>query len=713
MRHPGRQLPSLVSGLVSGAGLLVLGAVLQAPVPPRPGPLDAAADPSRIAAAYARLPLGFERNLGQFDARVRYASCDADRCLFLSADEAVLSLGAAVALRLRLQGAGPAAAIEGLDPLPGRSHYLRGADPRRWRTDVPQYRKVRYRGVYPGVDLLFHGTQGALEYDLLVAAGADPGAIRLSITGTGPVHDEGGDLVLKTPAGELRQHRPVVYQVIGGVRREIPGSYARRGADLFAFQLSSWDRGRPLVIDPVLSYSTYLGGGMGDAGDSIAVDAAGNAYMTRRTASTNFPATAGAFQRAAPGGGDAYVVKLNAAGTALIYSTYLGGSGDERGSGIAVDAAGSVYITGTTTSTDFPVTRGALQPGARGDGDAFVAKLNAAGSALIYSTYLGGSGSDGGGDIAIDAAGAAYITDVTKSADFPTTRGAFQAAGRGGDAFVAKLDMNRASSALVYSTYLGGGSTDHGNSIAVDAHGNAYVTGDTSSLDFPTTRGAFRTGAPGGGSDGFVSKLNAAGTALIYSTYLGGSSIDFGRHIALDARGAACVAGTTRSGDFPTSAGAPQKALAGGTDAYVARLNPAGSALLFSTYLGGSQHDRADGLALDPAGNAYVAGTTSSPDFPVTADALQKALRGDKDAFVAKVDTNRRGAALLFSTYLGGDGGDTGSGIAVDRSGNVYVTGSTSSGNFPTTPQAFQPVPGSRADAFMARIEDRPGTMRR
>ncbi len=412
---------------------------------------------------------------------------------------------------------------------------------------------------------------------------------------------------------------------------------------------------------------------------------------------------------------DAFVSKVNAAGSALAYSTYLGGSNDDTGRGIAVDAAGNAYVVGHTSSSNFPVTPGAFQTtfsinGVRG----FVSKLNAAGSALVYSTYLGGSssghGADAGTGIAVDAAGNAYVTGGTSSLDFPTTPGAFQTVyGGNDDAFVSKL--NATGSALVYSTYLGGSDGEGGSDIAVDAAGNAYVTGYTYSSNFPTTPGAFQT-AYGGNVDAFVSKLNASGSALVYFTYLGGSNDDTGRGIAVDAAGNAYVTGDAESANFPTTAGAFQSTFSGGGifsfgDAFVSKLHATGSALVYSTYLGGSEADEGVGIAIDASGNAYVTGVTSSSNFPITADAFQATFGGIYDAFVTKL--NGAGSDLVYSTYLGRSGNEggfgPGGGIAVDAIRNAYVTGNTTSADFPTTQGAFKTsFSGGFSDVFVSKL---------
>ena len=467
---------------------------------------------------------------------------------------------------MKLIDANPTPRVTGIEELSGRSNYFIGNDPAKWRTNVPTYSKVEYRDVYPGVSLVYYGNQQQLEYDLVVAPGADPSTIGLSFVGADRLEVDGdGDLVLHTAAGTIRQRKPVIYQEISGVRKEISGGYVFKGEHQVGFKVAAYDASQPLVIDPVLSYSTYLGGSADDQGLGIAVDAAGNTYVTGATNSTNFPKTAGVFDTTFGGGIcfgssclDVFVTKLDPTGSALLYSTYLGGTGNDIGFGIAVDGAGNAYVTGFTNSSNFPTTAGAFQTSFGGFDDAFVTKLDPTGSVLLYSTYLRGSGFDFGNGIAVDATGNAYVTGTTLSTDFPTTPGAFQPARRGGvgaDAFVTKL--NPTGSALVYSTFLGGTGGNFGSAIAVDTAGSAYVAGGTTATNFPTTVGAFQTSF-GGNRRAFVTKLDPNGAALVYSTFLARTGSDNGSAIAVDAAGSAYVTGATGSIDFPTTAGAFQ-----------------------------------------------------------------------------------------------------------------------------------------------------------
>ena len=536
---------------------------------------------------------------------------------------------APIVLRLQLRGANPTPQITGVEELPGASHYFIGNEQQQWRTHVPTYARVKYEAVYPGIDLIYYGNQGQLEYDFLVAPGADPQAITLSFTGTDALEiDAQGALVLHLPGGQVRWHTPVIYQEHDGITHRVSGGYMLRDSQQVGFALGPYDPTRPLVIDPVLVYATFLGGSNHDAGLGIAVDAEGAAYVTGVTASLNFP-RATPLQPVPGGGYDAFVVKLSPDGSQLVYATYLGGSGDENMfdglayGDIAVDAAGAAYITGSTTSRDFPTVQ-AVQPAHGGEPtDAFVAKLSPDGR-LVYATYLGGSGIDMGRSIAVDAAWAAYVTGQNQSEDFPTVR-PFQPA-HGGffkDAFVTKIDPT--GSHLIYSSYLGGNQGDLGFGIAVDTAGNAYVFGETGSPNFPTTPGAFDTacgtdGRCNGSGDLFITKVHATGETLVYSTYLGGSGedrISASHGIAVDTDGGVYVTGHTRSADFPNTYG---QHLNGPWDAFVAQLNPQGTALGYAVFLGGAGGDRAMRLPWTwptmPISRVAQAATSRPPQRP-------------------------------------------------------------------------------------------------
>jgi hypothetical protein len=575
------------------------------------------------------------------------------------------------------------------------------------------YSKVRFQQIYPGIDLVYYGNQRRLESDFVVSPHADALKIRMAIDGAEASLNDSGDLELHLPKGDFRFRRPVSYQDIDGIRKEVPSSYVLEASQV-SLKLGEYDHTRTLVIDPQLEYSTFLGGSGDEQGNGIAVDSSGNAYVTGFTTSSDFPTTAGVFQSSNSGAGfdEVFVTKIDPTGTSLIYSTYLGGSGNDTGYGIAVDSSGNAYVTGESGSNNFPTTPGVIQPAPLlANAHPFVTKLNATGSALVYSTYLGGSSLDYGYGIAVDGSGNAFIVGGTQSDDFPTTAGAFQTNLKGqSDAFVAKV--NSTGTALLYSTYLGGTGNELCQSqgcvgLAIDSTGSAYVAGFTTSTDFPITAGAFQTSNSAGLTGiGFVSKLNAAGSALVYSSYLGSSNGTVCASIAVDTSGDAYVTGDTESG-FPITPGALDSTdpAFGANKAFVTEFNPTGTALIYSTYLGGNSSTNGSAVVVDTSGNAYVTGTTMSSNFPTTSGALRTSLSGASDAFVSKL--NPTGSALIYSTYLGGGHDESGQWLAITNTGDVYVTGSTSSSDFPTTAGAFQTTKAGATgsfDAFVTRI---------
>jgi hypothetical protein len=698
---------------------------------------DSEPDRGRLRRAYGNLPLAFVENRGQTDARVRYYAHGPLYAFYLTHDALVLSFAkpaksggtaatgrpvGGVNLFLQFLGASPGVIIEGEGRAPGDVNYLVGDDRAQWRTHLPRYTRVVYRGLWRGVDLALVDESGSLKYEFHVQPGARVADIRLAYGGADSLMVDGsGSLLIGTAMGVLRDSPPVAYQDIGGKRMPVASRYVLRKANgakkAYSFVVGEGYRAEhPLVIDPGLGYSTFLGGTSHESPAALAVDAAGNAYVVGFTQSPNFPTTPGAFDRtgSASNNLDAFVTKLNATGTALVYSTFIGAGNSEWGRAIAVDAAGDAYIAGQTKSSSFPTTGGAFDRTFNVDNcprcgidqeDAFIAKLNAAGSSLIYSTFLGGTQFDDGMAIAVDTAGNAYVAGETGSSNFPTTAGAFDRTRNGEfDVFVTKL--NAAGSALVYSTYLGGSLVDLPGDIVVDSANTAFVVGDTRSPDFPTTAGAFDTTA-NGAFDGFVTRLNATGSALVYSTFLGGSDMEGAGSIALDAAGHAYVAGATPSADFPTTPGAFDTVLDGGYDAFVTKLDATGSLLVFSTFVGGSEGDSFSGIALDASGSVWLSGSTSSADFPATPDALDPSFNGSvTDAIVANLDA--AGESLLFATFLGGTSNEGSSDIALGT-GTIYVTGQTMSPDFPTTAGAFDRVWNGDpmifwADGYVAKL---------
>jgi len=614
-------------------------------------------------------------------------------------------------LRMTLLGANAAAHAEALDPLPGKRNYLIGADPAKWRTDVPTYARVRYDEIYPGISVVYYGHLDQLEYDFRIAAGADPGVIKFRFNPElQPRVATNGDLVLRFGGGELREPAPDVYQEISGERRPVAGRYVFSDKREVSFAVGDHDTTQPLVIDPSLVYSTYLGGAGDDPGSSIALDSSNNIYVAGTTNSANFPTQGAAFPNKA-GLSDIFVTKIAANGGSIIYSTYIGGGGQDRGDGIAVDSSDSAYIVGRadSSSTNFPTTPGVIGPTYRGgDFDGVAFKLNSQGNGLVYSTFIGAEDNDSTEGVAVDSSGSAFLTGGTKSQGFPITGSGFQTT-RSGDTDGYLMRLNATGTALMYSTYIGGSGTDRGSGVAIDSYGNAYVAGYTSAPDFPT-EDAFQNSF-GGSFDAFVSKIdtNANGPgSLLFCSYFGGIGDDKAYGVAIDSGGNNIyVTGQTSSNNLPVLNPA-QPAFGGSFDAFVAKISSAGTKI-YATYLGGTGDDRGTGIAVNSVGAAYVTGFTSSTNFP-TVTPLQIANGGGFDAFVAKL--NPAGSAFLYSTYLGGSANEsnttTGTStnpIALDASSDVYITGFTSSTNFPTaTP--LQPANAGSQDAFIVKITD-------
>ena len=637
------------------------------------------------------MPVYFEPNHGQVDSAVRFVARTPGHTVFLTGTGAVLTTKGHAPIRLQFHGASRRGAAEGVDRVPAVSNYFTGNRPSEWRTGVPQFGKVRYREVYPGIDVVYYGSDRNLEYDMVVAPGADPGLIDITYEGAHPKLTAEGDLLI----GGVRQHRPNIYQDVKGSRVAVAGSYRLQPDGHVRFSLAKYDRSLPLVIDPVVQFSQYLGTAGYDAGFAITVDEAGNSYITGNTNSITFPSQ-GKAQEFPGGNGDAFVAKYSPMGEQLLYITYLGGKQNDAGNGIAVDAQHNVYVSGFTLSMDFPMQNGAQKSFGGGEEDAFVTKISPAGDKIVYSTYVGGGSNDFGNGIAVDGSGNAYVTGWTRSSDFPTAN-AFQSGPSGGgeDVFVAKISP--AGNAFVYSTFVGGNGRDLGTGIAVDSTGAAYVAGSTSSTVFPAAGGFQAKNA--GDSDAFVFKLAPAGNTLVFGTYLGGAADDTIFRIVLDGTGI-YVGGYTASANFPLMN--PAQSTAGGSyDAFVAKLSLSGASLLYSTYLGGSSDDFGYGLAVDSSGSAYIAGWTASTNFP-TSNPLQPVYGGGaSDAFVARLAPN--GNSLLYSTFLGGSGDDEALALALDPTGTAFVTGRTSSASFPGARNRYTEGTG-KFDAFLTRI---------
>jgi hypothetical protein len=692
-----------------------------------------------IAQNYAQLPLAFERVSPNSDNPAKFLARGNGYALFLANKEAVLELrghdNRASIVRMQLAGANASATFSASDALPGTSNYFIGNDSTKWRSSVPQFRRVYENNVYQGINLVYYGTQGQLEYDFDVAPGADPSVIQLAFQGVSRLHvDSLGQLVVNSSGGEIRLRQPVAYQEIAGTKKPVPVHYVLKNGKNVSFQVAAYDAHSTLVIDPILIYSTYVGGSNIDNASAIAVAPDKTAFIAGSTFSADYPTTNNIqFNR---GGGpdfpqDAFVTKISADGSAIVYSTYLGGKNEDTAGGIAVDNFGNAYVTGATISPDFPVGPFSIntlcgadgQCGASWNGrnllvtNGFITKLNAAGTAILYSGFIGEYENVSGQSVAVDGNFNAYVTGsvtanitptvaivppATPPPPFPITVSAFQTTiGAGSfNAYVMKIDATGAT--ILYSSYLGGGIEDIGYGIAVDGNANAYVTGLTYSPDFPTV--APLQGANAGAGDAFVSKVNTNGSgagSLVFSTFLGGAGLDQGNGIALDSAGNAYVAGVTNSAAFGFTPSGVQPTYKGQGDAFVAKLSTTGT-LSYFTYLGGTKADAATGIAVDTLGNAYVTGSTVSTDFPTSGSVFQPAYGGgNADSFVAKLDP--AGATLLYSSFLGGSNTELATGIALDTDGSAYVTGQTCSQDFPLS-NPVQLVPGGNCDAYVSKI---------
>ncbi len=684
----------------------------------RPGTTRAASVARKILRHYASLPLSFEPNVGDSNPEVKFLSRGQGYSLFLTAHRAVLQVRTQSpkasappefrAVSLEVLDANPQPQILASDRLPGVSNYLLGSNPAQWLTGVPHFARVHYRGIYPGVDLVYYGRQQQLEYDFVVAPKADPSRIRLQIQGAEALRlDASGNLILHLPGSSIYLRRPNVYQQIGKRRQPVAAHYVVESGNRVGFALGSYDRRRALVIDPRLAYFSYLGGTLNESTPSIAVDSAFNAYLAGTTTSTDFP-TLSPYQGSLKGASNIFVTKFNSAGTALVFSTYLGGTGTDTAAGIAVDKGFNVYVAGTTSSGDFPVTSGAYQSSPKGAGDVFVTELNSSGSGLVYSTYLSGTNADSASGVAVGPlAGTVFVTGTTQSTDFANVTRPGNLTGSS-EFFVAELNTGKQGAASrVYTTYVGGNTPlsgpaiTNGGGIAVDPSGNAYITGGTNYTDMPVVN-AYQSSLKGT-ENAFVAKLNPNGTLpALFLTYLGGNGTDIGASIAADSAGNAYVTGSTTSTTFPvvTATGGTlyQGAFAGTTDAFVTKVAAAGTSLIWSTYLGLTGNTGGLGIAVDANQNSFVTGSTSGT--VTTVKPTQGGSGGGTDAFVAEFDVS---GTAQFVTYLGSTGTDNGTGIALDVDGNPYVAGDTTAAGLATA-GAYQGTVKGGTDAFVAHF---------
>ncbi|HEX5733481.1 MAG TPA: SBBP repeat-containing protein [Blastocatellia bacterium] len=702
----------------------------------------------KVREQYGKLPLSFELNQGQTDGRVKFLSRANGFTLFLTSTEAVLSLRNAsredktrrAALRMKLVGSNAAPEIVGTDELPGKSNYLIGNDRAGWRKSIPNYKRVEYKQVYPGIDLIYYGNQRQLEYDFVVAAGADPKSIEMEIEGARKLTiDRKGNLTIRTARGTMVQKAPVIYQEFEGYRQTVAGKYLLRGRNKIGFQIGAHDATRPLIIDPILVYSTYVGGtviedppreNIGDFASGIAVFLT-STFIVGTTDTADFPVTEDTFQEKKKNDicdvsdpnilncGDVFVTQFNSNGTEIIYSTYIGSKHDDEGFGIAVNSNGEACITGGTdpfhvsgVTEAWPLTRNSYQGNtafdSRGLSDAFVTVLNATGNDLIYSSYYGGKQNDIGRAITVDNTGKVYITGETNSENLDMVN-AFQESLAGGkDAFVAKFDpfQERDRNTLVYASYFGGSSDDIGRGISLDGSNRAYVVGQTGSTNFPTkaVTGTALFQGDEGGEDAFLARFDAASvgaTSLQFSTYIGGANTDIAQAVDVEPDGKASVTGLTRSSvsSFPLLN--PLDSTLSGIDAFVMKLAPDGDRQIFSTYLGGTGIEEGRGVAVDSTGMVYVTGRTSNGAAFPKVNQLERVEGGAADAFVTRYSA--LGSAISYSTILGGFNDDEGNAIAVSGV-DAYVCGKTTSTDFPVSANAFQDVRKGVNDGFVSKI---------
>jgi hypothetical protein len=645
---------------------------------------------SGLAWSAVQLPLAFEPNRGQAPSGEFIAHTRGFAVTLLGGSLDLTAQHSRIHATLAGTAGNPKAQPE--QPLPATVGYFRGRDPSRWIKGVPTYSRVRYRDVYPGIDMVYYGNAGSLEYDFVAGPGADPNRIAIRYEGARSLRiDSAGDLVADTADGALRLHKPAIYQQFAGVRRAVAGRYVLRG-DTVTFALARFDHTRTLVIDPAITWATYLSAlaGTTEIGEAMTLDSAGNIYIVGSMVSIY-------------GDVDIFFCKLTSSGAQSVLN-YYGGSGDDYGHGIAVDATGAFYLAGETNSYDYPADVTYNSYTGYSQDSAFITKLDPTGQNLVYSHYLGGETADAAYAVGLDSANNAYLAGATASVRFPVSKGAAQTASGGNyDGFVTEFD---ATGNGVYSTYLGGSGNDAIYAIAVDAAGDVFATGTAGSTNFPVTGGALQSKLSGS-SDAFVAKIAPSTGALVFSTLIGGSADDVGNAVAIDAGGAVYLTGETTSMDFPMMGAIQATFGGGGGDIFIAKLNGNGQTLAYSTYFGGSAEDYGNAIAVDTNGNAYVTGGTISTDFPVTS-AFQASNQATTNGIVAGVSPD--GSTALFATYLGGDGmegsaGDYGTAIATNAAAGLVVLGVTSSSNFPTSPASLAPAfQGGSSNAFVANI---------
>jgi len=647
--------------------------------------------------------LVFEENRGQASSPVRFLSRGNGHSFLLLDTEAVLTFAdPSLKVRMKLIGQNSQSRIEGVGPQRSVTNYFSGNDSAQWITGVPHFARVRYKEVYAGIDVVYYGSERELEYDFEVKPFADPSTISIEFQGTQNVGiSPEGDLVLNTSGGEIRHRRPVAYQLRDNSKQPVEARFVLYDGRV-GFELGSYDRALPLTIDPTLVWSSYLGGTGDDQGNDVTVDSSGNVYIVGYTQTVTptdgtEPPPVITLQPEEGKSFEAFITKLDPSG-AILFKTYFGGTGVDEAHSVALDAVGNIYVTGYTTSTDFP-TVNPFQANMAGVQDAYVLKMNSSGDVIQFASYLGGSRSDRGYGIDVDGFGNAFIVgDTTSNTNFPVTSNAFQSRFGGGlgDAFITKITP---ANTVGFSTYFGGIGWDRSYDVELDSEGNIVLVGFTTS-GFPTTSNALYRTFRGGSYDGFVAKMNNAGTSLVFSTYFGGNGDDEVVRLALDQNNNIHFTGYTTSQDFPLKNPA-QIFQAGAFDAFVVKLHSDGQDADFSTYIGGEDTEGGVSIAVDNAGFVYVAGFTNSIQF-YAINAIGGFLRGLRDGFLLKIAPDA--SFVVYSTYIGGFGLEGATAVAVDSAGNAYVTGYTSSTDFPVVTNAFQPAKAGSQDAFIIKV---------
>ena len=696
------------------------------------------ADTAQIAEAYGKIPLAFTLNQGQTDSQVKFTSAGNGCSMFFTPTGTTFLLSreteqsvAKRSVKISAEDMTPTADTEreyesfaaktvfvdanqnpevvGEERLAWNNNYFIGSEPAKWQTDVPNYGKIRMKEVYSGIDLVYYGNKNHIKYDFVVKPGENPSQIVLKYDlgadgGNSLSINANGELVVKTPLGDIIEKKPYAYQKIDGKDAEVSIAYKiiDASANSFGFEIGAFNTNTDLYIDPELVYSTFLGGSEVEIGDNdrigVAVDSSGNTYITGTTYSPDFPVTALPIDGHFDGASDGFVCKLNSSGTALVYSTYIGGTRKDCLNAIAVDSAGNAYVTGWSNSSNFPTTHGEKN---KGNNDITVVKINASGNALEYATMFGGLDSEDSWAITLDSSGHAYVVGRTWSINFPTTEHAYDQNYKGNrDGFVAELTVS--GDAFVYSTFLGGNNYDALYDICIDDDGNAYVVGDSFSSDYPTTNDAYdRTYH--GGYDIIISKLNPTGTALVYSTYIGGNDNDAAYFMSLDSERNVYFSGASYSLDYPTTANAFDTTHNGYVDVICGKLDVSGSNLLYSSFVGGTGGDWGSAISVCSSGIMTITGSTDSKNFPTTADGFDTANNGNSDVFLIRIDPNSANQ-LVFSSYLGGRGVDRGCDMAVDSNNCIYLSGITRSADFPTTTMAFDQSHNGGHDAFITKL---------